>query len=67
MRALQVFSRKTAQRVIMVQRRLIHYRVQLFELLRNDLAAKGIQLDLLMGQAKASEAAKQDTGHIPWF
>lgn len=46
---------ETAQRVIIVQRRLTHYRVPLFELLRNDLAAEGIQLDLLVGQAKASQ------------
>lgn len=57
---------ETAQRVIIVQRRLTHYRVPLFELLRNDLAAKGVQLDLLVGQAKTSEAAKHDTGHISW-
>lgn len=53
-------------KVIIVQRRLTHYRVPLFELLRNDLAAEWIQLDLLAGQAKASEAEKHDTGHIPW-
>lgn len=51
---------------MIVQRRLTYYRVPLFELLRNDFAAKGIELDLLIGQAKASEAAKRDTGHIPW-
>jgi L-malate glycosyltransferase len=49
------FAMETAQRVIIVQRRLTHYRVPLFELLRNDLAAEGIQLDLLVGQAKASQ------------
>ncbi len=54
------------RRVIIVQRRLTHYRVPLFERLRDDLAADGIQLDLLVGQAKTSEQSKHDAGFIPW-
>lgn len=56
----------TIRRVIIVQRRLTHYRVPLFELLRTQLAADGITLELLVGKARASEEAKRDAGTLAW-
>lgn len=54
------------RRVVIVQRRLTHYRVPLFELLREQLAAKGIRLDLLVGRPRDSEGTRADSGRIPW-
>lgn len=53
-------------RVVIVQRRLTHYRVPLFELLRDYLGKDGIQLDLLIGKERDREKAKKDSGAIPW-
>lgn len=55
-----------AAEVVIIQRRLTHYRVALFERLRTALAERGVRLRLLAGEATASEASKQDGGHLPW-
>lgn len=54
------------RRVVIVQRRLTHYRVPLFEALRERLRARGIELDLLAGQGTPEEARKRDAGELPW-
>ncbi len=54
------------RRVVIVQRRLTHYRLPLFESLRAQLAARDIELRLLVGQATAAEASKRDGGSLPW-
>lgn len=56
----------TSRRVVIVQRRLTHYRAPLFELLRNILGDVGIRLDLLVGEVRVNEKLKNDTGTIPW-
>ncbi|MFY9509562.1 MAG: hypothetical protein WAQ05_01135, partial [Rubrivivax sp.] len=57
----------TRRRVVtVVQRRLTHYRVPLFEQMRQRLDADGIDFRLLHGEATAPEAAKHDAGHIAW-
>jgi len=53
-------------RVVIVQRRLTHYRIPLFELLRSYLYDEGIQLELLVGKERDSEKTKNDGGTISW-
>lgn len=49
-----------------VQRRLTHYRVSLFVALREALAERGIQLELLIGRGTPVEENKHDAGMLPW-
>lgn len=52
--------------VVIVQRRLTHYRVPLFEALRDELAVRDIRLQLLVGQGTPAEEKKRDVGEIAW-
>lgn len=52
--------------VTIVQRRLTHYRVPLFEAMREQLASEGVRLRLLHGAATREEKQKRDEGHISW-
>lgn len=54
------------RRVVIVQRRLPHYRVPLFERLREQSAARGIELVLVHGDPTPEEAEKRDAGRIDW-
>ena len=53
-------------KVCIVQRRLTHYRVPFFVALREVLAERGIQLELLVGQGTPEEENKHDAGELPW-
>lgn len=53
-------------KVCIVQRRLTHYRVPLFAQLREVLAARDIELELLVGHGTSNEEKKQDAGTLPW-
>lgn len=53
-------------KICIVQRRLTHYRVPLFTALREELAERGIQLELLIGRGTPSEEKKHDAGVLPW-
>lgn len=53
-------------KVCIVQRRLTHYRVPLFSALRETLAKRGIELELLVGRGTPVEEKKHDTGELPW-
>lgn len=55
-----------ARRVLVVQRRLTHYRVPFFEILRADLRAAGLELCLAHGEPTAQEATKRDSGELLW-
>lgn len=55
-----------SRQVLVVQRRLTHYRVPFFELLRADLQAAGIRLRLAHGDPTPAEASKQDGGSLDW-
>ena len=57
---------ESPRRVVIVERRLTHYRVPLFERLRELLAARQIELVLLVGEATSEEKTKRDGGHLPW-
>ncbi|MEW5967872.1 MAG: glycosyltransferase family 4 protein [Pseudomonadota bacterium] len=53
-------------KVCIMQRRLTHYRIPLFEALRDRLALRGIELVLLAGQGTADESRKKDAGSLLW-
>ena len=55
-----------APRVVCIQRRLTHYRVPLFELVRNRLAEHGVRFDLVFGEPTRVERAKKDEGRLEW-
>ena len=55
-----------SRRVAIVQRRLTHYRVSLFETLREQLLERDIELVLFVGQGTHAEDAKHDEGMITW-
>ncbi len=54
------------KRVLVVQRRLTHYRVPFFTRLRTDLADAGLALTLAHGEPTAAECSKQDSGELDW-
>lgn len=54
------------RRVLVVQRRLTHYRVPFFIALRNELAIRGAELILAHGEPTHSEKTKGDEGYLPW-
>ena len=54
------------RQVLVVQRRLTHYRVPFFETLRADLRTAGVELRLAHGEPTAAEASKRDGGELPW-
>jgi len=54
------------ERLLIVQRRLTHYRVPFFERLRTRLAQDGVQLLLAVGQPTPAEALKRDSGTLAW-
>lgn len=57
----------TARRkVAIIQYRLLHYRLGLFEQLRSACAERNIELTLIHGDATPSEATRNDTGELPW-
>lgn len=53
-------------KVLVVQYRLLHYRVELFQKLRSMCQARGIEFCLVHGQPTASELKKRDVGVIDW-
>lgn len=53
-------------KVTIVQRRLTHYRVPLFNKMKKELNEKGIQLELVYGTPASSEIQKKDNGSIDW-
>lgn len=52
--------------VVVMQRRLTHYRVCFFEALKLELLSRGIKLVLVYGQPNPMEMNKNDQGHIDW-
>lgn len=52
--------------LLVVQRRLTHYRVPFFAALRSALAARGVRLRLVVGDPTAAERARGDEGVLPW-
>jgi len=57
---------QTLKKVAILQHRLLHYRVGLFEQLRQQCLSRGIELHLVHGQPTRRELAKKDVGSVPW-
>ncbi|WP_374240803.1 glycosyltransferase family 4 protein [Zoogloea sp.] len=55
-----------AKKVVIVQRRLTHYRVSLFEQLKKSLDENGVELVLLYGKEHSEESQKKDSANISW-
>lgn len=53
-------------KVCIVQRRLTHYRIPFFNMLKKGLAERGVCLQLLVGQGTADENKKHDAGQLSW-
>jgi glycosyltransferase involved in cell wall biosynthesis len=62
--ALRPVARRQA--VLIVQRRMTHYRVPLFERLRVALAEQGVDLQVAYGDPTAREALNHDEGRLAW-
>jgi glycosyltransferase involved in cell wall biosynthesis len=52
--------------VVIVQHRLLHYRVDLFNLIKLNLEKNGIKLHLVHGVASPTEGLRKDEGTLPW-
>lgn len=52
--------------VVLFQYRLLHYRMALYDGLRNACRERGINLHLVCGQASRREQTKRDEGTLPW-
>lgn len=52
--------------LVIVQRRLTHYRVPFFEALRQALREADFELTLVVGEPTATERFKQDGGQLDW-
>lgn len=59
-------ARNEGPMVVIIQRRLTHYRLPLFVALKNLLADRGIRLKLLVGQGTSEEEKKRDGGELEW-
>jgi glycosyltransferase involved in cell wall biosynthesis len=53
-------------KVLIFQHRLLHYRVELFELLRSRCLEKSIELHLVHGNPTSREKIRNDVGTLPW-
>ncbi|AKJ27926.1 glycosyltransferase family 4 protein [Caldimonas brevitalea] len=53
-------------RAVVVQRRMTHYRLPLFEQMRARLDAMGIELTVVYGDPKPGEAENNDGGDLSW-
>lgn len=54
------------KKVVILQHRLLHYRMNFFDRLRKECEAKEIQLHLVHGQPTQREREKRDVGTLPW-
>jgi L-malate glycosyltransferase len=59
-------SAMTQPTVLIIQRRLTHYRVAFFEALRIELVARGYRLALAYGEGTEAEQRKKDSATIDW-
>lgn len=61
-----ILSRKLEKTAIVVQYRLLHYRLELFEQLRRACHDRGIRLEVVVGQATRRERPRADEGELSW-
>jgi len=58
--------RSSKVKVAILQYRLLHYRVELFERMKRECSKRGIELDVVHGQASEAEKTKRDVGVLSW-
>lgn len=56
----------SARRLLIVQRRMTHYRVPFFKVLKRKCSEVGISLHLAHGDGTPAEMAKADSGSLEW-
>ncbi|MEC5218597.1 glycosyltransferase involved in cell wall biosynthesis [Actimicrobium sp. GrIS 1.19] len=61
-----VGSGERRPKVVIIQRRMTHYRIPLFDLMRDMLDRAGIELAVVFGEPTPEEKAKMDLGVLPW-
>jgi L-malate glycosyltransferase len=54
------------KKVVIIQRRLTHYRVPVFNQMKSILSDVGVELVIVYGDPTVSEKIKNDTGHLDW-
>lgn len=54
------------KRVLLVQRRMTHYRISFFEILKKTMALYDIELIVAYGNPTITEAEKKDSGNLSW-
>ena len=59
-------TNRAVRKVVVLQHRLLHYRVGLFDALRASCAERDIAFHLVHGQPTASELKKRDVGILDW-
>lgn len=59
-------SKRAQYTVLVIQRRLTHYRTGFFETLRQELSERNCELKLAYGEPTTSELGKEDSGALPW-
>ncbi len=57
---------KPVRKVLVIQRRMTHYRIPFFEALRAEFAKRNCELVLAAGKGTPEELTKNDSGHIEW-
>ena len=53
-------------KVVIIQRRMTHYRIPLFELMRDKLKRASIDLEVVFGDPSTAEKSKADGGVLSW-
>jgi glycosyltransferase involved in cell wall biosynthesis len=59
-------TRKKNRQVAILQHRLLHYRTDFFDKLRDKCVANDIELRLVHGQPSAADKLRKDEGHLSW-
>lgn len=54
------------KKIIIVQHRLLHYRVELFQRLKNKLTDSGVEIELACGQPSDRDSFRKDEGLLVW-
>lgn len=59
-------SPRKVPRIVIIQRRMTHYRVPLFQLMRDKFRAAGVELAVAFGDPTAQERKNMDSGILSW-
>jgi glycosyltransferase involved in cell wall biosynthesis len=60
------YKSRAHPKVLIIQRRMTHYRLPLFNLMREKLRAAGVDLGVVYGDPLPEEKLKNDAGELPW-